>query len=106
MVLYQSTTETPAPNWVLICVAFADAGQQVIRWQAGSVVLPIPGSGQQLQWSGTLQQLGRGASKIVLNGVAGSVSVPGVLTAQEAWVTTGGGGTAYGRSPAPARSML
>jgi hypothetical protein len=35
VVAYQSTTETPGPNWVLICVAFTDAGQQVIRWQAG-----------------------------------------------------------------------
>ena len=60
VVQYLSTTETPAPNWVLIGVAFTDAGQQVIRWQAGSVVLPIPDSGQQIQWGGTLQQLGRG----------------------------------------------
>ena len=101
VVAVQSTTETPGPNWVLICVAFTDAGQQVIRWQAGSVVLPIPDSGQQIQWGSNVQQLGRGANKLVLNGAAGSISLPGSLTAQEAWVSTGGGGTAYGRYAGP-----
>ena len=79
--IYQSTTETPCPNWVLICVAFTDAGQQVIRWQAGSVVLPIPDSGQQIQWGGNVQQLGRGANKIVLDGGTGNVTIPGDLIA-------------------------
>ena len=54
MVAFQNITETPAPNWVLLCVVFTDAGQQVIRWQAGSVVLPIPISGQQIQWRANL----------------------------------------------------
>ena len=39
VVASQSTTDTPGPNWVLICITFTDVGQQVIRWQAGSVVL-------------------------------------------------------------------
>ena len=80
VVQYLGATETPGPNWVLICAAFTDGGQQVIRWQAGSVVLPIPDSGQQIQWGGNLQQLGRGANKITLDGVTGSASVPGNLT--------------------------
>ena len=79
VVLYQSTTETPAPYWVLICVTVTDAGQQVIRWQAGSVALPIPDSGQQIQWGSTVQQLGRGASKLTLDGGTGNVTIPGAL---------------------------
>ena len=55
VVLYQSITETPGPTWILICVTFTNAGQQVIRWQAGSVALPIPDSGQQTQWGGNTQ---------------------------------------------------
>jgi hypothetical protein len=43
-------------------------------------VLPIPATDQQIQWGGTLQQLGRGASKITLDGGTGNVSVPGVLS--------------------------
>ena len=81
VVLYQSTTETPAPNWVLICVAFTDAGQQVIRWQAGSVVLPLPDSGQQIQWGSNTLQLGRAATKIALDGGTGSVTIPGDTSA-------------------------
>ena len=80
VVQYLSTTETPAPNWVLICVAFTDAGQQVIRWQAGSIVLPIPDAGNQIQWGSTLQQLGRGANKLSLDGATGNANVPGALT--------------------------
>jgi hypothetical protein len=80
VVTFQSITETPAPNWVLICTMFTDAGQQVIRWQAGSVVLPLPDVGHQIQWGGNLQQLGRGANKIVLDGTAGSATIPGSLT--------------------------
>ena len=80
VVAFQSTTETPGPSWVLICVAFTDAGQQVIRWQAGSVVLPIPDSGHKIQWGSKLQQLGRGASKIALDGGTGSATIPGALT--------------------------
>ena len=80
MVQYLSATETPGPTWVLICIAFTDAGQQVIRWQAGSVVLPIPDSGQQIQWGSNVQQLGRGANKLMLDGVTGSANVPGNLT--------------------------
>ena len=77
VVSFQSTTESPGPNWVLICITFTDAGQQVIRWQAGSVVLPIPDSGQQIQWGSNALQLGRGAQKIVLDGGTGNVSAPG-----------------------------
>ena len=84
VVLYQSTTETPAPNWVLICVAFTDAGQQVIRWQAGSVVLPIPDSGHQIQWGSNVQQLGRGTNKIVLDGGTGNITAPGDVLAGSA----------------------
>ena len=80
VVAFQSTTETPAPNWVLICVAFTDAGQQVLRWQAGSVVLPLPDAGQQIQWGSNVQQLGRGANKITLDGVTGNATIPGDLT--------------------------
>jgi hypothetical protein len=59
---------------VLICVAFTDAGQQIIRWQAGSVVLPIPDSGQQIQWGSNVQQLGREASKLALDGSTATVT--------------------------------
>jgi hypothetical protein len=54
VVAFQNITETPAPNWVFICAVFTDAGQAVIRWQAGSVVLPIPPSGQHMQWRANL----------------------------------------------------
>ena len=77
VVAFQSTTETPGPSWVLNCVASTDAGQQVIRWQAGSVALPIPDGGQRIQWGSNVQQLGRGANKIVLDGGTGNVTIPG-----------------------------
>jgi hypothetical protein len=77
VVQYLSTTETPGPNWVLICASFTDAGQQVIRWQAGSVVLPIPDAGHQIQWGSNVQQLGRGVNKIVLDGSTGNITAPG-----------------------------
>ena len=84
VVLYQGTTETPAPNWVLICITFTDAGQQVIRWQAGSVVQPLPDSGQQIQWGSNVQQLGRGANKIVLDGGTDNITAPGDCMADSA----------------------
>ena len=47
-------------------------------------MLPIPDSGQQIQWSSNVQQLGRGANKIVLSGTAGSATIPGSVTATAA----------------------
>jgi hypothetical protein len=44
-------------------------------------VLPIPESGQQIQWGGNTLQLGRGASKIVLDGGTGNVTIPGDTSA-------------------------
>ena len=79
VVNFQNTTETPGPNWVLICATFTDAGQQVIRWQAGGVVLPLPETGQQIQWGNNAQQLGRCANKIILDGGTGNATIAGDL---------------------------
>ena len=54
--------------------------------------LPIPDSGQQIQWGSNVQQLGRGANKIVLDGGTGNVSIPGDL-----FVNAGPQLTRYGR---------
>jgi hypothetical protein len=50
------------------------------KWLPGGVALPLPDDGQQIQWGSNVQQLGRGASKIVLDGGTGNVTMPGVLT--------------------------
>ena len=42
-------------------------------------MLPIPDNGHQIQWGSNLQQLGRGASKIALDGGTGSATIPGTL---------------------------
>ena len=74
-----NTTENIEPNWALLAALNADTNQAVVKWQAGGVVLPLPETGQQIQWGSNVQQLGRGASKIVLDGETGSVSVPGFV---------------------------
>ena len=84
VVAFQSTTETPAPNWVLICVAFTDAGQQVIRWQAGSVVLPIPTTGQHIQWRATLS-LSLSSTGVV--NIPNSLTVASVAVERIPWIS-------------------
>ena len=101
VVSYLNTIEVPAPNWVFICGAFTDPGQQVIRWQPGSVVLPIPSDGHQIQWGGNSLQLGRGANKLSLDGGTGNAAIPGVLTLNNdlniSNFVANEGATAYGR---------
>ena len=55
-----------------------------LKWLPGAVALPLPDSGQQIQWGNNTQQLGRGANKIVLDGSAGSATIPGWVTATAA----------------------
>ena len=40
-------------------------------------MLPLPENGQQIQWGSNVQQLGRGASKIILDGSTGNATIPG-----------------------------
>ena len=40
-------------------------------------MLPIPDSGQQITWRSKVQQLGRGANKIVQDGGTGNINAPG-----------------------------
>ena len=47
-------------------------------------MLPLPYSGQQIQWGSNARQLGRGANKIVLHGGTGNISAPGDCTAGSA----------------------
>ena len=42
--------------------------------------VPIPDSGHQIQWGSNVQQLGRGASKLTMDGGAGNVNIPGALS--------------------------
>ena len=65
VVNFQTTTETPGPNWVLICATFTDSGQLVIRWQAGGVALPTPDIRQSHQSGSTPPPLGaRGVHRV------------------------------------------
>jgi hypothetical protein len=57
-----------------------------LKWLPGAVALPLPDNGQQIQWGSNAQQLGRGASKLSLDGGTGNVNIPGALT-------VGGAGT-------------
>ena len=55
-------------------------GQALVKWQPGSVVLPLPDNGQQIQWGSNVQQLGRGANKLSLDGGTGNANIPGFLS--------------------------
>ena len=80
---FLNTIENIEPNWVLLAALNTDTSQAVVKWQAGGVVLPLPEDGQQIQWG---SNLGRGASKIVLDGGTGRASFPGVVRATQASV--------------------
>jgi hypothetical protein len=56
-------------------------------------VLPIPDSGQQIQWGSNAQQLGRGANKIVLDGGTGNVTIPGDFRRKDRARASGSFGT-------------
>ena len=51
-----------------------------LKWQAGPVALPIPDNWRQIQWGSHVEQLGRGANKIVLDGAASNPRILGTLT--------------------------
>ena len=56
-----------------------DAGS-TLKWLPGAVALPLPDNGQQIQWGNTVQQLGRGAFKLSLDGGTGNANIPGALS--------------------------
>jgi hypothetical protein len=92
---------------VLVAFINADGANKVVKWQAGSVVLPVPDGDQQITWNANSQQVGQGANKIQLDGGTGNVSIPGSLsvtgaatvggltTTNDVMITTGA--NAYGR---------
>ena len=69
-----NTVDNIDPSWVLLAVLNTDASQALVKWQAGGVVLPLPDNGQQIQWGSNVQQLGRGATKLSLDGSTATVS--------------------------------
>ena len=79
-----STIENMEPHWVLVAVVNSEANHTQVKWQPGSVVLPLPDIGHQIRWNSAVLQLGRSANKIVLDGTAGSATIPGWVTATAA----------------------
>ena len=73
-----NTTDNLDSRWMALATLNTDAGS-TLKWLPGAVALPLPDNGQQIQWGSNVQQLGRGANKIVLGGVSGSATVPGNL---------------------------
>ena len=65
---------------MLVAFINADGANKVVKWQAGSVVLPVPDGGQQITWNANSQQVGQGANKISLDGGTGNVNIPGSVT--------------------------
>ena len=45
---FANTTENVEPNWVLLDVNNTETNQSLVKWQAGSVVLPLLNNGQQI----------------------------------------------------------
>ena len=74
-----NTTTDLDSRWMALATLNTDANP-TLKWLPGAVVLPLPDNGQQIQWGSNVQQLGRGASKLTLDGGTGNVNVPGVLT--------------------------
>ena len=80
IITFSNTIENVEPHWVLLAVINTDTNQALVKWQAGNVVLPLPDNGQQIQWGSNVQQLGRGASKLSLDGATCNANIPGALT--------------------------
>ena len=51
----------------------------VLKWLPGGVTLPLPDDGQQITWGSNVQQLGRGASKLILDGSTATVTASQML---------------------------
>jgi hypothetical protein len=62
-----NTTDNLDSRWMALATLNTDAGP-TLKWLPGAVTLPLPDNGQQIQWGSNVQQLGRGAYKIVLDG--------------------------------------
>ncbi|MGV2337240.1 MAG UNVERIFIED_CONTAM: hypothetical protein LVR18_25170 [Planctomycetaceae bacterium] len=76
LINFQNSTENILPTYVLVAQIFSDAGQRVVNWAAGNVVLPTPDQDQSITWNANAQQLGRGANKIQLDGGTGTCDSP------------------------------
>ena len=80
LIHFQNTNWAPKHNWVLLAVLNGDSVSGAVKWLPGSTLIPTPTSGNTITWSPNSQQLGRGSSKIILDGGTGNVAVPGSVT--------------------------
>ena len=76
LVSYLSAAWTPKHNWVLLAVMNSDTVGGGVKWMPGSVVVPLPSSGNNNTWSPNITQLGTGANQLTINGSTGIISAP------------------------------